>query len=233
MKSACTDSQPVDGRGANVSWAFAFERRLLIRIFSRALVSLQVWCSDINFEQIYLRVVLHEWQRGLGRIRWWRSSKRAMGWRAIWAAGFYYRWRRGCGSNAAVAAAATAAAAEAATASKAAAAHEAPPKPLPWRMSGAPSTYARPRISPTCRKSPAAVQDSWTARTFPGGGVWSGGPGPRPRGDGAWVVAAPRHGLRRGHRDGLRPFHVRVHGLRSGLLVALRECHGAEVRVLR
>jgi hypothetical protein len=59
------------------------------------------------------------------------------------------------------------------------------------------------------------------------------GPGPRPRGDGAWVVAAPRHGLRRGHRDGLRPLHVRVHGLRSGLLVALRECHGAEVRVLR
>ena len=59
------------------------------------------------------------------------------------------------------------------------------------------------------------------------------GPGPRPRGDGAWVVAAPRHGLRRGHRDGLRPMHVRVHGLRSGLLVALGECHGAEVRVLR
>ena len=59
------------------------------------------------------------------------------------------------------------------------------------------------------------------------------GPGPRPRGDGAWVVAAPRHGLRRGHRDGLRPLHVRVHGLRSGLLVALGECHGAEVRVLR
>ena len=25
------------------------------------------------------------------------------------------------------------------------------------------------------------------------------------RGDGVWVIAAPRHGLRRGHRDGLRP----------------------------
>ena len=140
---------------------------------------------------------------------------------------------RGCGSNAAVAAAATAAAAEAAAASKAAAAREAPPKPLPRRTSGAPSTYACPRISPTCQKSPAAARDSWTARTFPGGGVWSGGPGPRPRGDGAWVVAAPRHGLRRGHRNGLRPLHLRVHGLRSGLLVALRECHGAEVRVSR
>ena len=58
------------------------------------------------------------------------------------------------------------------------------------------------------------------------------GPGPRPRGDGAWVVAAPRHGLRRGNRDGLRPSHARVHGLRSGLLVALGEFHGAGVRVL-
>ena len=113
-------------------------------------------------------------------------------------------------TNAAVAAAATAAAAEAAAASKAAAAHEAPPKPLPRRTSGAPSTYARPRISPTCRKSPAAARDSWTARNFPGGGVCSGGL--RPRGDGAWVVAAPRHGLRRDHRDGLRPPHARVHG---------------------
>ena len=44
------DSQPVDLHGANVSCAFAFERRPLIRIFARALVSLQVWCSDINFE---------------------------------------------------------------------------------------------------------------------------------------------------------------------------------------
>ena len=44
-----------------------------------------------------------------------------------------------------------------------------------------PSTCACPRISPTCRKSPAAARDSWTARTFPGGGVWSGGP----RSDGA------------------------------------------------
>jgi hypothetical protein len=40
---------------------------------------------------------------------------------------------------------------------------------------------------------------------FLGCGVWSGGPGPRPRGDGVWVIAAPRHGLQRGHRDGLRP----------------------------
>ena len=82
LKSACTDSQPVDTRGANVSWAFAFERRLLIRIFSRALVSLQVWCSGIYFlEQIYLhhQVVLHEWQRGWGPNRWRRNSERAMG----------------------------------------------------------------------------------------------------------------------------------------------------------
>ena len=27
-----------------------------------------------------------------------------------------------------------------------------------------------------------------------------------------WVIAAPRHGLRRGHRDGLRHSHARVHG---------------------
>ena len=68
MKSTYPDSQPVDDRGANVSWAFAFERRPLIRIVSRALVSLQVWCSGIDFEQIYLhhRVLLHKWKRGLG-----------------------------------------------------------------------------------------------------------------------------------------------------------------------
>ena len=38
-------------------------------------------------------------------------------------------------------------------------------------------------VAETCRKSPAAARGSWTARTSPGGGVWSGGPGPRPRGD--------------------------------------------------
>ena len=26
-----------------------------------------------------------------------------------------------------------------------------------------------------------------------------------------WVIDAPRHGLRRGHRDGLRHSHARVH----------------------
>ena len=66
LKRAFPDPQPVDDRGVNVPLAFAFERRPLIRISPRALVSLQAWCSDINFEQIYLRVVLHEWQRGLG-----------------------------------------------------------------------------------------------------------------------------------------------------------------------
>ena len=72
LKSAFPDPQPVDDRGVNVPWAFAFERRPLIRIFSRSLVSLQIWCSDINFEQIYLhhRAVLHEWQRGWGPNRW-------------------------------------------------------------------------------------------------------------------------------------------------------------------
>ena len=66
LKSSPPDSRPFDDHGASVPWAFAFERRPLIRIFSRALVSLQVWCSDINFEQIYLhhRAVLNEWQRG-------------------------------------------------------------------------------------------------------------------------------------------------------------------------
>ena len=224
MKSFPPDSQPFDDHGASVFWAFAFERRPLIRIFPRALVSLQAWCSDINFEQIYLRVVLHEWQRGLGGFAGGEVQS------GRWAGGPFGPLAsttgggRGCGSNAAVAAAATAAAAEAAAASKAAAAHEAPPKPLPRRTSGAPSTYARPRISPTCRKSPAAARDSWTARTFPGGGVWSGGPGPRPRGDGAWVVAAPRHGLRRGHRDGLRPLHGK--GFGSGCRLPVRSAMG-------
>ena len=47
LKRVFQNPQPVEGRGAFVSWAFAFERRPLIRIFPRALVSLQVWCSDI------------------------------------------------------------------------------------------------------------------------------------------------------------------------------------------
>ena len=38
LKRAFPDPQPVDDRGVNVSWAFAFERRPLIRTFSRALV---------------------------------------------------------------------------------------------------------------------------------------------------------------------------------------------------
>ena len=216
-----------------MSWAFAFERRPLIRIspvrwFPCRSGVLTFILSKSTCELYYIN--------GSGAWGGFAGGEVQSG---RWAGGLFGPLAsttgggRGCGSNAAVAAAATAAAAEAAAASKAAAAHEAPPKPLPRRTSGAPSTCARPRISPTCRKKTAAARDSWTARTFPGGGVWSGGPGPRPRGDGAWVVAAPRHGLRRGHRDGLRPLHVRVHGLRSGLLVALGECHGAEVRVLR
>ena len=32
--------------------------------------------------------------------------------------------------------------------------------------------------------------------------------------------AAPRHGLRRGHHDGLRPSHARVHGKSLGLVFA-------------
>ena len=65
-------------------------------------------------------------------------------------------------TNAAVAAAATAAAAEAAAASKAAAAHEAPPKPLPRRTSGAPSTCARPRVNieALCAAPPEALTHS-------------------------------------------------------------------------
>jgi len=47
-----------------------------------------------------------------------------------------------------------------------------------------------------------------------------GGPCPRPCGDGAGNFAAPRHGLRRGHRDGLRPSHARVHGESLGLVFA-------------
>ena len=30
--------------------------------------------------------------------------------------------------------------------------------------------------------------------------------------DKPWLIAAPRHGLRRGRRDGLRHSHARVHG---------------------
>ena len=211
-----------------MSWAFAFERRPLIRIppvrwFPCRSGVLTFILSKSTCELYYIN--------GSGAWGGFAGGEVQSG---RWAGGLLGPLAsitgggRGCGSNAAVAAAATAAAAEATTASKAAAAHEAPPKPLPRRTSGARSTYARPRISPTCRKSPAAAHGSLTARTFPGGGVRGGGP----RGDVAWAVAAPRHGLRRGHRDGLRPLHVRVHGLRSGLLVALRECHGAEVRVL-
>ena len=47
LKYASPDSQPVGGCDSHVSWgALAFERRPLARI-SRALVSLQVLCSDI------------------------------------------------------------------------------------------------------------------------------------------------------------------------------------------
>jgi hypothetical protein len=135
-------------------------------------------------------------------------------------------------TNTAVAAAATAAAAEAAADSKAATAHEAATKAAAAANERRALDVRTPSNKPDLPKKMAAARNSWAVRTFPGGGVWSGGPGPRPRGDGASVVAAPRHGLRRGHRDGLRPFHVQVHGLRCGLLVALRECHGAGVRVL-
>ena len=57
---------------------------------------------------------------------------------------------------------------------------------------------------------------------FLGCGVWSGGPGPRPRGDGVWVIAAPRHGLQRDHRAAFDPrsSHARVHGEYLGLIFA-------------
>ena len=135
-------------------------------------------------------------------------------------------------TNAAVAAAATDAAAEAAAASKAAAAHEA-------AAEAAAAANERRALDVRLEKARPAVRARrrrgihGRRGTFPGSGVWSGGPGPRPRGDGAWVVAAPRHGLRRDHRDGLRPPYARVHGLRIELLVALGKCHGAGVRVLR
>ena len=101
--------------------------------------------------------------------------------------------------NAAVAAAA---AAEAASASKAAAAHEA--LPLPRRTSGALSTCARPLKSPTCLRARQRRDTHGRRGLFRGGRCLEWG-GSASCGDGAWVVAAPRHGLRRGHRDGLRP----------------------------
>ena len=45
LKSASPGSRPVNGCHSYLSWAFAFERRPLTHFFSRALVSLQVWCT--------------------------------------------------------------------------------------------------------------------------------------------------------------------------------------------
>ena len=102
-------------------------------------------------------------------------------------------------TNAAVAAAATAAAAEAAAASKAAAALEAFAKAAAAANERCVLDVRTPSKKPDLPKEPSGGAGLMDGGDFPGGGVWSGGLGPRPRGDGARVVAAPRHGLRRCH----------------------------------
>jgi hypothetical protein len=115
--------------------------------------------------------------------------------------------REPAAAEAAEAAVAAAAAAEAAAASKAAAAHEAAAKAAAAANERRALDVRTPSKKPDLPKEPGGGAGLMDGEDFSGGGgVWSGGPGPRPRGDGAWVVAAPRHGLRRGHRDGLRPF---------------------------
>jgi hypothetical protein len=83
-------------------------------------------------------------------------------------------------TNAAVAAAATAAAAEAAAASKAAAAHEAAAKAAAAANERRALDVRTLSKKMTCRKSPAAARDSWTARTFPGVRCLEWGPGSAP-----------------------------------------------------
>ena len=46
---------------------------------------------------------------------------------------------------------------------------------------------------------------------------------------GAAVVAAPRHELRRGHIDGPRPSHARVHGEYLGLYIRSRVCVNRDI----
>ena len=74
---------------AVVSWAFAFERRPLIRILLPCVGSpagTSIW--------------VHEWQRGLGRNRWRRGSKRVIGWRGLFGPLVTTRGGgRGCGSG--------------------------------------------------------------------------------------------------------------------------------------
>ena len=152
-----------------MSWAFAFGRRLLIRIFSRVLASLQVWCSDINFEQIYLRVVLHEWQRGLGGFAGGEVQS------GRWAGGLFGPLAsttgggRRCGSNTAVAAAATAAAAEAAAASKAAAAHKAAAKAAAAANERRALDVCTPSNKPDLPKEPGGGAGLMDGEGFSGG----------------------------------------------------------------
>ena len=82
---------------------------------------------------------------GLGRIRWRRSSKRAMGWRAIWAAGFYYRWRAGMWKQCRGGRCRHGRRGRGGRCFESRRRTRPPPKPLPRRTSGAASTSARPR----------------------------------------------------------------------------------------
>ena len=107
--------------------------------------------------------------------------------------------------NFAVAAAATAAAAEAAAASKAAAAHEAAAKAAAAANERRALDVRTLSKKMTCRKSPAAARDSWTARTFPGVRCLEWGPGSAPsrRRRLGYCRASPRAAAR--PSCGLRP----------------------------
>ena len=136
-------------------------------------------------------------------------------------------------TNAAVAAAATAAAAEAAATSKAAAAQEAAAKAAAAANERCALDVRTSSNKPDLPKKNGGGAGPMDGEDISGGRClewWPGSASSRRRRLGC---CRTRHGLRRGHRDGLRPLHVRAHGLRIGLPVAREECHGAEVHVLR
>ena len=98
--------------------------------------------------------------------------------------------------------AAAAAAAEAAAASKAAAAHEAAAAANEQRA----LDVHTPSEKSDMPKEPGGGVGLKVGEDFSGGELECGGHSTTMPLKGAVVVAAPRHGLRRGHLDGLRPW---------------------------
>ena len=124
-------------------------------------------------------------------------------------------------TDAAVAAAAAVEAAAPSKAADTAAAHEAAAKAAAATNERRALDARTPSEKPDLPREPGGDAGLVGDEDFSGGPVFGvGGPGPHPRGDGAGVVTAPRHGLRRGHRDDLRPSHARVHGQSLGLVFA-------------